>query len=283
MRLRLLISLLLLNFSVTAETTNSPKQVLLLQTGDKTHPEFFIRNLYPCPLEVQIDWGKHDNVSAEPNLPNRFVVASGDSPALFKVTPDQPRKSTQFSLSYRYIYGRPLSNYQSNYLYYPPIAPKTRFRITQAFDGKFSHTDAQNRYAVDISMPLDTPVYAARAGIVIDVKDSYSDHGKQTELASKANSIRILHDDSSMAVYAHLALEKAQVKAGMSVAAGQLIAYSGNTGYSSGPHLHFAVQINQGMELVSVPFEFGDEPRRAIEPRFGEWLHGISPSADTLL
>ena len=277
MRLKLLISLLLLTFSVTAETTSSPKPVLLLQTGDKTRPEFFIRNLYPCPLEVQIDWGKHDNISAEPDLPHRFVVASGDSPALFKVTPDQPRKSSQFSLSYRYIFGRPLSNYHSQYLYQPPIAPKARFRISQAFDGKFSHTDAQNRYAVDISMPLDTAVYAARAGIVIDVKDSYSDHGKQTDLASKANSIRILHDDSSMAVYAHLALEKAQVKAGMSVAAGQLIAYSGNTGYSSGPHLHFAVQINQGMELVSVPFEFGDETRRAIEPRFGEWLHGITP------
>jgi murein DD-endopeptidase MepM/ murein hydrolase activator NlpD len=276
-RLTLLISLLLLTFSVTAETTSSPKPVLLLQTGDKTRPEFFIRNLYPCPLEVQIDWGKHENISAEPDLPNRFVVASGDSPALFKVTPDQTRRSSQFSLSYRYIFGRPLSNYHSQYLYQPPIAPKARFRISQAFDGKFSHTDAQNRYAVDISMPLDTPVYAARAGIVIDVKDRYSDHGKQTDLASKANSIRILHDDSSMAVYAHLALEKAQVKAGMSVAAGQLIAYSGNTGYSSGPHLHFAVQINQGMELVSVPFEFGDETRRAIEPRFGEWLHGITP------
>jgi murein DD-endopeptidase MepM/ murein hydrolase activator NlpD len=280
-RSTLLIPLLLLTFSVTAETSpknsatvSQPKPVLLLQTGDKARPEFFIRNIYPCPLEVAIDWGKHDNVSAEPDLPNRFVVASGDSSALFKVTPDQPRKSTQFSLSYRYIFGRPLTNYQSTYLYQPPIAPKTKFRISQAFDGKFSHTDAQNRYAVDISMPLDTPVYAARAGIVIDVKDSYSDHGKQTELASKANSIRILHDDSSMAVYAHLALDKAQVKAGMSVAAGQLIAYSGNTGYSSGPHLHFAVQINQGMELVSVPFEFGDAGQKGVEPKFGEWLVG---------
>lgn len=279
MRSTLLISLLLVTQTVTAKTppqttVSQPKQVLLLQTGTKTQPEFFIRNHYFCPLEVAIEWGKHDNVTANPDLPNRFVVASGDSASLFKVTPNQTTKNSQFSLSYRYIFGRPLTDYHSNYLYRPPIAANSKFQISQAFNGEFSHTDAQNHYAVDITMPLNTPVYAARAGVVIDVQDNYSDHGQQTKLASKANSIRILHDDSSMAIYAHLALDKAQVKAGMQVAAGQLIAYSGNTGYSSGPHLHFAVQINQGMELVSVPFEFTDGEQKEIEPKFGEWLVG---------
>ena len=281
MRSTLLISLLLVAQTVTAKTppqtpstATKAKSVLLMQTGNKTQPEFFIRNLYPCPLQVAIDWNKHDNVTATPDLPNRFVVASGDSPSLFKVTPNQTTKNGQFSLSYRYIFGRPLTDYQSNYLYHPPIAASSKFQISQAFNGEFSHNDAQNRYAVDITMPLDTPIYAARAGIVIEAQDSYSDHGKQTELASKANNIRILHDDSSMAVYAHLALNKAQVKAGMAVAAGQLIAYSGNTGFSSGPHLHFAVQINQGMELVSVPFEFADAQQNRIQPKPGEWLEG---------
>jgi hypothetical protein len=38
------------------------------------------------------------------------------------------------------------------------------------------------------------------------------------------------------------------------------------------------VQINQGMELVSVPFEFGDAGQKGVEPKFGEWLVGIRES-----
>jgi murein DD-endopeptidase MepM/ murein hydrolase activator NlpD len=168
--------------------------------------------------------------------------------------------------------GRPLTDYVSVHAYAPPIANGSRFQITQGFNGQFSHTDAQNRYAVDIMMPEDTPVYAARAGIVVEVNDDYYRSGTEQAYANKANSIRILHDDDSMAVYAHLALEKAQVSVGDSVKAGQLIAYSGNTGYTTGPHLHFAVQINRGMELVSVPFQFIDGANRLQEPEVGLWI-----------
>ena len=46
----------------------------------------------------------------------------------------------------------------------------------------------------------------------------------------------------------------AMVRVGQNVSLGQLIGYSGNTGYSSGPHLHFCVQINSNGRLVSIPF-----------------------------
>ena len=59
-----------------------------------------------------------------------------------------------------------------------------------------------------------------------------------------------------MAVYAHLELESARVQVGDRVRAGQLLALSGDTGYTSGPHLHFCVQVNANMALISVPFQF---------------------------
>ena len=57
-----------------------------------------------------------------------------------------------------------------------------------------------------------------------------------------------------MAVYAHLQPEGVQVRAGQRVRKGQRIGLSGNTGFTSGPHLHFAVQVNRDMRLVSIPF-----------------------------
>ena len=66
--------------------------------------------------------------------------------------------------------------------------------------------------------------------------------------------MRILHADGSMGVYAHLKENGVYVRVGQKVSLGQQIGVSGNTGYSSGPHLHFCLQINNGMRLVSIPF-----------------------------
>lgn len=250
------------------------QRVWLKKTADRFKPGFFALNAYPGPVELAIDWRKPENVKAMPDLPQRFVIESGQSPKLFSIIPNEGAGAYSVNLQYRYVIGRPLPDYVSHTLYQPPLPIGSQFQITQAFNGPYSHNDPQNRYAVDIMMPVDTPIYAARCGIVLEVENDYSGSGTHQAYAGKANSIRILHDDGSMAVYAHLALEKAQVHPGLSVASGQLIAYSGNTGLTTGPHLHFAIQINRGMELVSVPFQFADEQGLAAVPQMGMWLYG---------
>jgi len=59
-----------------------------------------------------------------------------------------------------------------------------------------------------------------------------------------------------MAVYAHLQPNSLRIRQGAMVRTGQWLANSGNTGYSSGPHLHFVIQLNAGMTLESMPFRF---------------------------
>ena len=111
-------------------------------------------------------------------------------------------------------------------------------------------------YAIDLVVPEGTPVLAARRGVVMQVESGFDKGGSsnRAQLAERANLVRIIHDDGTMALYAHLQENGVYVKVGQKVSVGQQIAVSGNTGYSSGPHLHFAVQVNRGMRLVSVPF-----------------------------
>ena len=63
-----------------------------------------------------------------------------------------------------------------------------------------------------------------------------------------------------MAVYAHLQAGGVLVAPGRQVRTGDLIGLSGNSGYSTGPHLHFAVQANRGMRLESLPFRMSGLP-----------------------
>ncbi|RMH88619.1 M23 family metallopeptidase [Lysobacter pythonis] len=123
-------------------------------------------------------------------------------------------------------------------------------RIGQPPQGAFSHADAENREAIDFVAPVGTPVIAARAGTVMRAEGRFGDTPGRFD---QANFLRILHGDGSMAVYAHLQHGSLQVTPGQWVETGQVIARSGNSGYSSGPHLHFAVQVNTGLRLESVP------------------------------
>lgn len=152
--------------------------------------------------------------------------------------------------------------------YRRPFSDNANTAISQGFHGQASHNDALNAYAVDFALLLGTPVLAARNGIVMEVIDGFPDRGgiRVSDL-DNANLIRILHDDGSMAVYGHLLEGSVTVTPGQWVPAGAVIAQSGNSGYSHGPHLHFAVQVNTGMELVSVPFVMrGVEGSIIIEP-----------------
>ena len=246
------------------------RYVWLEESGSKRHPEYHIRNNYFGPIEVEIGFSHRENILAKPELPGRFIIQPGISDTLIEVKGVNASKGWRFTLYYRYILGSSKATHDDSVAYLPPFAAGKEFPISQAFNGAFSHHDAQNQYAVDIVMPVGTPVHAARSGMVMEVENDYVAGGQDLKAyKSRANSIRIMHDDGSMAVYAHLQLEKSQVHPGMRVNAGQLIGYSGNTGFTTGPHLHFAVQVNKDMQLQSVPFDFQNAQGKRVKPVAG--------------
>lgn len=209
-------------------------------------------NLLAGPIEVRLDASQGEPPPSQPMLPARAGVPAGGSALVARLQTPGGREGW---LRLR-LHGVPGSSNARprDVLYLPPLA-QVEARIDQGFEGEFSHRDAENRYALDFAAPVGTPVLAARAGIVMQVQDGYRGHGLDyTRDGGRANFIRILHDDGSMALYAHLDAGGIDVRTGQQVDAGQRIGRSGNTGYSTAPHLHFAVQVNRGMQLQSIRF-----------------------------
>ena len=132
--------------------------------------------------------------------------------------------------------------------------PAKGMRIDQADGGVHSHNDDENRHAIDFAQPMGTMVSAARDGIVMDLDNDEPDNlGANGNRRARANFVRILHADGSMALYAHLQRGSIPVHRGDRVASGQRIGSVGNSGWSTGPHLHCAVQVNGDRRLQSIP------------------------------
>lgn len=148
--------------------------------------------------------------------------------------------------------GRPRPSLGSHD-YALPFDPAAGVRVHQAAHGSASHHDAQNRHAWDFALPEGTPVLAARSGLVMAIHGSACCPTRQP--GDGGNWIRIEHEDGSMAIYAHLHPRSLQVRAGQRVQTGQPLALVGNTGYSTAAHLHFAVQLNDGAALRSIPIQ----------------------------
>lgn len=156
--------------------------------------------------------------------------------------------------------------------YQLPADPLGCYRITQGFNGKFSHQGDNSRYAVDIALPVGTAIKAARAGTVIAVKDDYYMGGVDKFFLDKANYVRILHEDGTFALYGHILLGTAEVSLGDKVSAGTTLAKSGSSGYSSGPHLHFVIHKNSGFKMRSVSFQFVSNSNQRFTPTAGQRL-----------
>ena len=129
-----------------------------------------------------------------------------------------------------------------------PFASGAKVSISQGFLGYFSHY-GDSRYAVDFRAKEGTTTVAARGGIVLAVKEDSNTGCSDPKCGNQANYVVIDHGDATFSNYWHLQLNGAKVKVGDQVCAGQPVGLTGNTGYSTGPHLHFAVKDSLRLTL----------------------------------
>ncbi|GAB3728848.1 M23 family metallopeptidase [Luteimonas pelagia] len=218
-------------------------------------------NALAGPVEVMLHFSERQNVAGAPELPARATVPARGSALVSRLGLVDPMRDGGFELRLDVVPGDPRAA-PVDVEYGMPLALPTA-RIHQGFGGEFSHNDAQNRHAVDFDAPVGTPVLAAREGVVMQVESGFDGAGLDRDAyAGRANFVRVLHADGTMALYAHLKEGGVMVRVGQAVRAGQQIGLSGNTGFTTGPHLHFVVQVNRGMRLVSIPFRFEADARQ---------------------
>ncbi len=149
-----------------------------------------------------------------------------------------------------------LKSYDSDYIYDLPFQKGKSFTVHQGYNGTFSH---QNEFSLDFTMPEGTEVLAAREGLVIEMVQSNNKGCSTKDCASLGNFISILHTDGSIAHYYHLKQNGSKVKVGDNVKKNDVIALSGNTGWSNGPHLHF---------VSFLPSSTGEKQRKTFKTLF---------------
>ncbi|MBT0586252.1 peptidoglycan DD-metalloendopeptidase family protein [Alteromonas sp. SM 2104] len=215
------------------------------------------RTRFPVVVTTEFWWRNAISVDNQP-LPKHMTVSLGpeERVELVVIKPRQLNQTTRVYSRFHWVGGVLNATHDDTYRYQLPFAPEQQYRMVQGFGGGYSHTGA-SRYAVDFAMPVGTPVHAARGGLVIDTEQSHRQGGASRRYAKYANYVVILHSDGTTGEYYHLQFNGVAVETGEEVSAGDMLGYSGNTGFSSLPHLHFAVYSARAFgEYQSIPFQF---------------------------
>ena len=216
---------------------------------------YTVSNRVAGPIEVACSLSDASNIVSDPPLPLQLTLAAHAERSVARLRGLDPAQPARAEVRCQAVLGDPGADPADSVHYRLPFYAGTAWTLQQGFNGPFSHQTDQSRYALDFGVPIGTPVLAARGGTVMEVEEEFRGHGLDLErYGDRANYVRILQDDGSMTVYAHLAPESVIVLPGDRVRAGDFLGKSGDTGYTTGPHLHFVVQKNAGMRLLSIPF-----------------------------
>jgi murein DD-endopeptidase MepM/ murein hydrolase activator NlpD len=223
-------------------------------------------NLFPVTIQVELEL---ENLKPDVRKPYIFIMEPKSDVRIMTLNIEDENESWSYRSEYVYYMGNIYTRHNDQFAYRLPFRKGDSFTLSQGFGGTFSHKDHQE-YALDFTMPVGTPVYAARGGRVVEAVEKYTEGGHNNEYLDKANHVTVLHDDGTFADYTHLRANGVEVKQGQVVRTGQLLGYSGATGYVTGPHLHFVVKkaiIGGGFQSIPVKFATKDGIKQLDEGR----------------
>ena len=271
-----------------AAVENAPMsvEVRVLDDGNGVY-SFVADNPNAIPFSVRIVFSELTNFELDTEPPSMTLVPPGARGqvilAIRAVDATQPS-----GYGYRHLYWPGDYTLEpDDYVYLVPYSHGTKILLANGYggeagDGTVNKHFGQARYALDFIMDTGTPIAAARGGIVTEVREDSDVGGLDLKYFEAANYVQIYHDDGTQAIYGHLMLNGAAVETGERVEAGQIIGYSGDTGFSGGPHLHFAVtrivrRDDGGTTLQSIPTRFAGPDGEPIALEEGRFYYATHP------
>ncbi len=169
--------------------------------------------------------------------------------------------SSSFNFKTTSYMGDAINDPSNDFVYRIPYQNGESYVMSQGYNGNFSH---EGKNALDFTMPEGTKICAARSGVVVEVSVDSNIGCPNKRCLDYANSIVIYHGDGTFAEYAHLKKKGSKVKVGQDVDEGEVIGLSGNTGFTSGPHLHFEVFHFRKSEKITLPTKFKTRTNQEI-------------------
>jgi len=241
-------------------------KILISRKNNKIDVKFVNHNMYAVTLKVI---PKYINIKPANHLPDEFVIPSNTT--LPYTTLKLLSGKSYYGYKYSWTMGSKDAVHDDNYIYRLPFKKGTSHIVSQGYNGLKTHK-GRSAYSIDFPMPKGTKIYAARDGIVVKTKSNSNVGGYEKKFASSGNFVRILHSDGTFATYYHLEYKGVLVVVGEKIFKGEAIGYSGNTGYSSGPHLHFAVfKAASARHTQTLPIKMNSAQGIIREPQKGHY------------
>jgi len=215
----------------------------------------FFDNNELCPITYKFSLALKNYKSSAGKNVEVVIPAKTKRFEILKLNRINPKKKTSAKMSNSKLnLGNHLvEKHDNTYQYQLPFKTGAAFKIGQGYNGTISH---HNENALDFTMPVGTKICAIRDGIVVKVVESNYRGCAKKECMKFNNKLIIYHSDGSFVEYTHIKKNGAIVNVGDTVKAGQEIALSGNTGWSTGPHLHLVVFYQKMGKRKTIPTKF---------------------------
>lgn len=220
------------------------------------HSEIWAENQLAVDSTVSFFFKEMTNVSPDNPRPQCMTVKPGQKVRIAYLLPNDPGQPWRYDYEYHWMWGDMAARHDNTVVYRLPYASRTAHTCIQGWNTSFTHK-GELSYAVDFDLAEGTPIHCARDGVVVFTEDRFSEGGLEERLWNRVNVVLVRHSDQTIGEYAHLKAGGVAVRVGQQVSAGDLLGYSGHTGYSKFPHLHFVIyRAVDGYGRESFPMTF---------------------------